>query len=258
MYPLLRFPIMRGVVLDVAGTVVDFGSRAPLLAMRETFAANLGITPPDAMLRASMGKNKREHLRDLCLALDNSNAGGACIESLVDALYGDLDERLPLWVAQRNEWTSPSVPRVLAELRSMNVAVGFCTGYDDVMVQPFRRLLDRSFGTSHGMPVVTASHVQRGRPHPDMAVLVAELMGVEPAHCLKVGDTVMDMQEGIAAGMRPIGVLDSGNEVGMDKDAWGALDDLEQDRMRRHASLVLTRAGAIATIKTVSGLRWFF
>jgi phosphonoacetaldehyde hydrolase len=91
-----------------------------------------------------------------------------------------------------------------------------------------------------------------------MAVLVAELMGVEPAHCLKVGDTVMDMQEGLAAGMRPIGVLDSGNEVGMEKDAWSALDDLEQDRMRRHASLVLTRAGAIATIKTVSGLRWFF
>ena len=91
-----------------------------------------------------------------------------------------------------------------------------------------------------------------------MALFAAELLGAHPAECLLVGDTVIDMREGERAGMRPVGVLDSGNEIGVGADVWAAMDEVERERMRRHASLVLTRAGAIATVKTVKGLRWFF
>lgn len=274
-------------ILDVTGTVVDFGSRAPLNAMCESFHGVLGRVPSERILRASMGKPIWEHARDVCLttwegvrlsAAENDDRVGIhpasppgsgidvsrCAVQWTEAIMPDLRERLPDWIAHRNEWVTPAVPKVLRELRTMGVGIAFFTSYPSDTASPFRRLLDETFGDDHCIPLVTADHIAScstslaPSPSDSMALFAAELLGAHPAECLLVGDTVIDMREGERAGMRPVGVLDSGNEIGVGADVWAAMDELERERMRRHASLVLTRAGAIATVKTVKGLRWFF
>jgi phosphonoacetaldehyde hydrolase len=238
------FRPVLAVVLDVAGTVVDFGSRAPLLALRELFAGS-GQTPSDAALRASMGKPKREHIRDLF--------GKA---APVEELYAGFEAALREKVSARNDWVHSEVPTLLSELRGAGVRIGFCSGYDRAMLRPFETLLSRTFGARHGIPVVAADDVARGRPHPDMALRVAELLGADPVRCLKVGDTRVDMREGVAAGMRSVGVLDSGNEIGLDAADWAALPRAEKELLRMRASRSLIEAGAAATIRTVGELKW--
>lgn len=55
--------------------------------------------------------------------------------------------------------------------------------------------------------VVGAETTPRMKPHPDPLLFAAAAMGVEPAHCLMIGDTTVDMRTGVAAGAQAVGVL---------------------------------------------------
>ena len=46
----------------------------------------------------------------------------------------------------------------------------------------------------------------RHKPHPDPLLLAADRLGVEPTECVYVGDAVVDLRAGRAAGMSTIGV----------------------------------------------------
>jgi phosphoglycolate phosphatase len=48
--------------------------------------------------------------------------------------------------------------------------------------------------------------VRRGKPAPDMALLVAQRLGADPAECVVVGDGEADVRMALAAGMRAVGV----------------------------------------------------
>jgi phosphonoacetaldehyde hydrolase len=49
------------VIFDWAGTMVDFGCRAPIAALLEAFARH-GVTLDEATAREDMGKAKADHL----------------------------------------------------------------------------------------------------------------------------------------------------------------------------------------------------
>jgi beta-phosphoglucomutase family hydrolase len=52
--------------------------------------------------------------------------------------------------------------------------------------------------------VVTADDVEHGKPAPDMFLLAAKRMGVEPAHCLVFEDGQPGLQAAAAAGMKSV------------------------------------------------------
>lgn len=55
--------------------------------------------------------------------------------------------------------------------------------------------------------VVTRDDVRRLKPHPEPVLTASRLLGLEPQACVMVGDTVVDIRAGQAAGTRTIGVL---------------------------------------------------
>jgi len=55
--------------------------------------------------------------------------------------------------------------------------------------------------------VVGAQTTRRMKPHPEPLLYAAGKMGVEPAHCLMIGDTTIDIRTGRAAGAQTVGVL---------------------------------------------------
>lgn len=62
--------------------------------------------------------------------------------------------------------------------------------------------------------------VPSGRPSPYMAWSALQQMGVwEVGACVKVGDTVADVGEGLNAGMWAVGVTATGNEVSGEQGA---------------------------------------
>lgn len=58
----------------------------------------------------------------------------------------------------------------------------------------------------HTPPVVDGTHVDRAKPEPDLLLLAAEQLGVDPGGAWCVGDSTFDMQAAVSAGMHPIGV----------------------------------------------------
>jgi phosphonoacetaldehyde hydrolase len=57
----LRARRVAAVVFDFAGTIVDYGSCAPLAAFLDVFAA-FGCPVSPSVARAPMGSNKRDHI----------------------------------------------------------------------------------------------------------------------------------------------------------------------------------------------------
>jgi len=55
--------------------------------------------------------------------------------------------------------------------------------------------------------IVTGQTCQRTKPFPDSVLFAAEAMGLKPAACVMIGDTVVDIKAGQAAGMQTVGVL---------------------------------------------------
>jgi phosphoglycolate phosphatase-like HAD superfamily hydrolase len=55
--------------------------------------------------------------------------------------------------------------------------------------------------------VVGAQTTQRMKPHPEPLLYAAQKMGVEPADCLMIGDTTIDVRTGKAAGAQTVAVL---------------------------------------------------
>jgi phosphonatase-like hydrolase len=94
----------------------------------------------------------------------------------------------------------PGAGATFALLRRAGVKVALNTGFSREIV---RVILDR-LGWATG-PVIDASvasdEVPRGRPHPDMILALMKQLGVADARRVaKVGDTVVDLDEGTSAG----------------------------------------------------------
>lgn len=69
------------------------------------------------------------------------------------------------------------------------------------------RFLDH-YGVRHLFGAVVGSQTtSRMKPHPDPLFYAARMMGVDPAACLMIGDTTVDMKCGRSAGAQTVGVL---------------------------------------------------
>jgi sugar-phosphatase len=74
-----------------------------------------------------------------------------------------------------------------------------------------------------GLPVprvvVTASDVDRGKPHPDPFLLAAQRLGVDPAHCLVVEDAPGGLEAARAAGCATLAVTTTTEPADLVADA---------------------------------------
>ena len=182
------------VVFDMAGTTVHDGD-----AVNGCFRAALaaaGVVADSDSVTAVMGLPKPEALRRLIARFrqpaDEKEIGG---------IHRDFVERM-----QRYYATDPAVREVpgaaatFARLREAGIRVALNSGFSRPVVQT---ILDR-LGWNDP-PLVDASvasdEVPRGRPHPDMIRHLMTQLGIrDAAKVAKVGDTLVDLEEGRNAG----------------------------------------------------------
>jgi phosphoglycolate phosphatase len=69
------------------------------------------------------------------------------------------------------------------------------------------RFLEHYGVRGHFTAVIGAQTTRRMKPHPEPLESAAEAMGVDPASCLMIGDTNVDIRMGVAAGAQTVGVL---------------------------------------------------
>ena len=243
----IRPPLhVAAVILDWAGTAVDFGSRAPVDAFIAAFAGlDILITPQDA--RGPMGRHKRDHLAAI-FALPHVAAqwakayGEAPTEAAIDAVYAAFVPT-QLGVLHRYATPIPGVLDVVADWRARGIRIGSTTGYTaDMLRIVAQAAAAQGYAPDHQ---VAADQAPAGRPAPWMLWRNLEALGVwPPAAAVKIGDTPADIAEGLNAGTWTIGLASCGNEVGLSLPEWQALTPGAQAGAIEHARNVLVAAGA--------------
>jgi phosphonoacetaldehyde hydrolase len=245
---------LKAVILDWAGTTVDYGSRAPVVAFREVFKRrDVDITVEQA--RRPMGLEKRDHIRAL-VAIDEvagvwqSVHGRPCDESDIAEMYEDF---LPLQRACVVDYAEPipGTQEAVAEFRARRLRIGSTTGYSSKIMEVLVPVA-RTLGYQPDL-YVCPDQVPAGRPHPWMCFQNAMAFGIYPMESfVKIGDTVPDVEEGLNAGMWTIAVVKSGNESGLSEEEIRSLGPSVLEARVCAAAERLRHAGAHFVVKTIA------
>jgi phosphonoacetaldehyde hydrolase len=247
---------VKAVIFDWAGTVVDYGSLAPMGAFVETFA-EFGVALSIEEARGPMGMAKRPHIAALTslprvAAAWTKRHGRAPTEADVDALYAVFVPK-NIAVAARYATVIPGVAEVVAELRREGVRIGSTTGYTrEIMAEILPIAAAEGFAPDS---VVCTGDTPEGRPSPYMMYRSFLDLMVWPAwSAIKVDDTEVGIAEGLNAGAWAVGISVSGNAFGLAREETTALAPEDFERRRAAAVKRLEAAGAHYVIDSVADL----
>jgi len=227
---------IQAVVLDWAGTVVDFGSFAPTQIFVEAFA-EFGVAVSLQEARGPMGMGKWDHIRTLCnqpqiAARYQAVRGRLPSDADVTALY---ERFMPLQIEKiaLHSALIPGALEAIAALRAQGLKIGSCSGYPAVVMEKVIALAKHNgYVADH---VVATDDVPNGRPHPAQALANVIALGVsDVAACVKVDDTWPGILEGRSAGMWTVALTCSGNALGLTYEQYKGLpaDELARERVR--------------------------
>lgn len=245
---------LQAIVLDWAGTTMDYGCFAPAVVFVDVFKTKgVPITMEEA--RGPMGAHKRVHIASIAqipaVARRWREAHGRdCNEADIDAMFADF---VPKQLACLGRYADliPGCLEAVAEFRKRGLKIGSTTGY----TTPMMRLLVEEAKRRGYVPdaTVCADDVPFGRPEPWMCLENAKRLRVFPmAAIVKVGDTLPDIHEGRNAGMWTIGLAKTGNEMGLSLAEIQRLEPGELDRRLSRAYERMRVAGASYVVDSIA------
>jgi phosphonoacetaldehyde hydrolase len=248
--------LVRAVITDLAGSVIDHGSRAPSQAFIELFRRH-GITLTDAQARGPMGLAKRDHIAAL-LAIPEVRTpmlarGDLLDDAEIDLLYAEF---IPLQLATLRAMAQPirGAFAALNALRPLGIRVAATTGYN-------REMLDICLAVAreHGfVPDVAqcSDDVRQARPAPWQIHHCLEALEVFPVHAaINCGDTLVDIEAGLNAGTWTVGLAATGNMLGLSDEEYDALPFNERTTRLAKARGELAKAGAHFVIDSMADIR---
>lgn len=246
----------KAVVFDWAGTMIDFGSFAPMGVFVEAFR-QFDIEATIAEARAPMGAPKRDHIKSMITAPRLSAEwarvhGAAPTESDIDRIYEvfvPMNEK----VVADYAGLVPGAGAAVEALRAKGLKIGSTTGYT-------RSIMENVFPVAAAQGYapdccVCSDDLPEGRPGPLQMYQCFIDLRVWPASAVvKVDDTEPGIAEGLNAGCLTVGVALSGNHVGRTPQELAAMDPAEVAGLRDAAVAKLRAAGAHHVIDTVADL----
>lgn len=247
---------LKALVLDWAGTTVDFGSLAPARTIQRVFES-IGIFLNEDEVRLDMGLAKKDHIANILSMPRVRDAwravrGSPPTPDEADVLY---EMFVPLQLSCLAEYSAliPGVVESVQRFRKRGLKIGSTTGYTRAMLD----LLVETSAKAGYKPNCNTSpeDVGSSRPAPFMLYENAVRLQVYPIACIaKVGDTPADIHEGLNAGAWSIGVAATGNAVGLSYEEFQALPANERNLRITKARVELERAGAHYVVDTLADL----
>jgi phosphonoacetaldehyde hydrolase len=250
-----RGPI-KAVILDWAGTTMDFGCMAPAVVFVDVYKRKqVPISMEEA--RAPMGAHKKVHIRKIS-ELESvrrrwrETHNRLPDDSDVDAMFADF---VPLQLQCLSNYSQliPGTLEAVKECRKRGYKIGSTTGY-----LPEMMAINQKDAAKQGYvpdASVSAGEVPAGRPYPFMCLKNMIDLQVWPVEaCVKVDDTVPGIEEGLNAGMWTVGFAVSGNEVGLPLNEWKALPEAEKAVLRERAYRRMETCGAHYVVDDITGL----
>ena len=221
------------IIMDWAGTAVDYGCFAPVAAFVESFRA-IGVPVTAAETRAHMGLTKVEEIRALfdierVRAEFERKFGRPAGEEDVQARYAEFQRVL---FASLEDYTA-----------------GYTRSMMDVVLPA---------ATAKGYAVdncVTPDGLPAGRPAPYMIYKNMADLAIPSVDCvLKYGDTIADIKEGINAKAWTVGVVLGSNELGLTQEEVSSLPADELEARKADVRRRMLAAGAHYVVDTIAEL----
>ena len=211
----------RAIIFDLDGTLVDTVP-ARIDAWVAVFA-EAGFPASREQLGPMIGMDGRR------LAAEVARAAGTPVD---EAATEAIDHRAGVLFDERNREPQllEGARAGLAMLDRAGVTWAIATSSRAEQVAASIAALE----LERGPHIVDGSAVEHAKPAPDLLLLAARQLGVEPGACWYVGDSIWDMRAAVAAGMLPIAVLAGAavdgaalREAGA-AVVWRTLDDLRR------------------------------
>lgn len=245
---------IQAVILDWAGTTQDHGVFAPTVVFVDVFRA-WGVEISIDEARAPMGLFKLDHLRAItrmpAVARRWREAKGRDVtEDDVQEMFVAL-QPLQIEAMARYATLIPGTVETVDELRRRGYGIGTTTGYMRAAADVALREAERQ----GYVPDVTvcADEVPAGRPEPWMVFEnMRQLRAFPPAAVVKIGDTKIDIDEGLNAGTWTIGLAATGNYVGRSSEDLEAMPAERRSELIAAADELLRRQGAHYVVETIS------
>lgn len=184
------------VIMDWAGTAVDYGCFAPVAAFLKAFAEK-GLTVTMEEARGPMGMTKIDHIRELFKLPSvteqfKQNYNRNWTEEDVVSIYKEFEKHL---FASLEEYTTPipGVIEVIEKLKRDGIKIGSTTGYTTAMMD-----IVLPGAAAHGYTTdncVTSNNLPAGRPQPYMIYQnMIDLAIPSVQSVIKYGDTISRYQ----------------------------------------------------------------
>ncbi|MGA7193578.1 MAG: phosphonoacetaldehyde hydrolase [Anaerolineales bacterium] len=244
---------IKAVILDWAGTTVDYGSFAPTAVFLRLFEnQGVHITADDA--RSGMGLMKKDHLRMILsrpavAEAWKSTHGASYSEADINTLFENF---VPMQSAVLTEFAQPipGLLSVIKDLHARGIKIGSTTGY----IRSMMDILAPKAKENGYQPdcIICPDEVPNGRPSPWMCYQNAMKLDVYPLQSMvKVGDTFVDIEEGLNAGMWTVGLSQTGNLMGLNEAEVNALLEEERESSNQRIATQFYQAGAHYVIKGI-------
>jgi phosphonatase-like hydrolase len=186
--------MIKMVVFDMAGTTVN-ENMIVYKTLQTAINQNGFDFTLDQVLAEGAGKEKADAIRTILSVYAQKND-----PALTDRIYQEFITMLKTAYSTAEITPQENAAAIFQGLRTRNILVVLNTGYNQETAQS---LITR-LGWKKGAEIdglVTATEVQHSRPSPDMIRLAMDQFGIgNPLEVIKVGDSIIDIEEGVNAG----------------------------------------------------------
>lgn len=244
------------VIMDWAGTTVDYGCFAPVAAFLNAFKElNIDVTVDQA--RGPMGMTKIDHIREL-FKLESVSAQFATLfgSSWTEQDVVDMNTKFERHLfASLADYTTPidGVTNLIAELRKNGIKIGSTSGYTKAMMEVVAPEAAKQGYKPDNW--ITSDNLPAGRPSPYMIYKNMIDLSIEsPQTVVKVGDTIADIKEGVNAGVWSIGVILGSSEMGLTQKEAESMDKAQLYTQMKQVRCNMLAAGAHYVIDSIDEL----
>jgi len=181
-------PVPRGVVFDLDGTLVD--NMSIHAEAFSSFSGRHGLPPLTLEDRARLdGKRNRDIFPILF---------GRPLDEPTLSAYADEKESIYRELSRGQLVPLSGLTRLLSVLAARRIGVALATSAPEPNV---RHSLEELGLGALGARVARSDQVPRGKPHPDVFLAAAAMLGVPPESCLAFEDAPLGVAAARSAGM---------------------------------------------------------
>jgi phosphonoacetaldehyde hydrolase len=233
------------IILDWAGTTIDYGCFAPVDAFIKAFA-EAGLNPTIEEIRAHMGMQKKAHIAKMLYGKPHAQED-------IEKIYNHFESML-FKVLEKYTEPLPGVQNTVMKIREMGIVIGSTTGYTQAMMDVIVPQAHKK-GYAPDCIVCPDEVGNIGRPFPYMLWRNLEKLNVLSINkVLKIGDTAADMQEAKNAGCLCVGVLKGSSMLGLTEKELANKNKAELTVLLNDAKINYKKAGADFIIDNITEL----